>query len=244
MPAPPRRTADRHDQPREPGLPPGRGLREPHLLPAAGPVPREAGSRPGASGSVWSDTVVQSKQAPPANKTGAEPGWGTKDRVPSASRGKARWRGLSSSPVQPHRVLGEPHQVKADTGPAGARQLQSPSPARSTACPPPPHQWGPRAPGGKVTSPRRPERGRGQTRHSKGKGRAVAGWMAVLEAVPAPGAKSLGTLTAHNQNQPKHRPEHGHHTVNRSGAAVPGFWGQTGPDANSASAPGARGQPL
>lgn len=45
----------------------------------------------------------------------------------------------------------------------------------------------------------------------------------MLEAVPAPGAKGLGTLTTHNQNQPKHLPEHGHRAVNRSGAAVPGF---------------------
>ena len=51
----------------------------------------------------------------------------------------------------------------------------------------------------------------------------LKGWTAVLEVAPAPGAKSLGTLTTHNQNQPKHLPEHGHRAVNRSGAAMPEF---------------------
>ncbi|CAI9159936.1 unnamed protein product [Rangifer tarandus platyrhynchus] len=79
---------------------------------------REAEGRPGPQGPCGLTLPVQSKRAPPANKTGAEPGWGTKDRVPSASRGSARWRSLSGRPAQPHRVLGEPHQVKADHQPS------------------------------------------------------------------------------------------------------------------------------
>ena len=128
------------------------------------------------------------------------------------------------------------------TSPAGAWQLQSPSPAHGTSCLPPPHQWGPpppsfcrkrtRAPGVEVTSPRRPECGRGQTRRSKGKGRAVPGWAVVLEAVLAPGAKAWVRRPRTTRISPKHR----HRAVSRSGAIVPGFQRQAGPHANSASA--------
>ena len=155
MPAPPHRTADRHDRPREPGL-----------LPAAGPVPREAEGHPGASGPVWSDTV-HAEQRPLQPTRRAEPGWGTKDCVPSASRGSACWRGLSGRPAQPHRVLGEPHQVKADHQPSRCPTASESLPCTRHRLPATTPPGGPQAPGGKVTSPRRPERGRGQTQHSK-----------------------------------------------------------------------------
>lgn len=59
--------------------------------------------------------------------------------------------------------------------------------------PPPPFlQKGTQVPGGKIISPRWPQRETGQTRHSKGKARAVLGGH---QSVPIPEAKSLGELT-------------------------------------------------
>ena len=155
MPAPPRQTADRHNRPREPGL-----------LPAVGPVPREAEGCPGASGPMWSDTSVQSR-GPSSQQDGQS--WAGAQRTACPARPEGQHAGEASAAGR-HSLtvcLGNRTRSRRTTSLVGARQLQSPSPARSTACPPPPHRGGPRAPGGKVTSPRRPERGRGQTQHSK-----------------------------------------------------------------------------
>lgn len=77
MPAPPRRTADRHDRPREPGL-----------LPAAGRCPGGRGP-PRASGPVWPDAARAEQTGPSSQQDRGRAGLGHKgpraQRVPRVS---------------------------------------------------------------------------------------------------------------------------------------------------------------
>ena len=196
------------------------GCGSPVFCPQQARCPGGQRAAQGPQGPCGLTLSVQSKQAPPASKMG---GRAQRTACPACCEGQHT--GEASVAGRPVLTM----RLGKRTSPAGAWQLQSPSPAHGTSCLPPPHQWGPpppsfcrkrtRAPGVEVTSPRRPECGRGQTRRSKGKGRAVPGWAVVLEAVLAPGAKAWVCQPRTTRISPKHR----HRTVSRSGAIVPGF---------------------
>jgi len=78
VPAPPCWTPDGHDRPREPGLPPGRGLQEPVFCPQQAWSPGRQRAAQGPQGPCGLTLSVQSKQAPPAKKTGGRAGEGHK----------------------------------------------------------------------------------------------------------------------------------------------------------------------